>query len=243
MDIGISYLWGSFILFLSLHMTAQTSSLVESEVSKEFYFEEKQGLVVVEAENFYKQTNSEVRQWYKIVKDQTVPLELGTIEKHCSGASNDSYLKVLPDTRVTHSDTLIHGQNFSNEAGKVAIVSYSVKFNSPGRYYVWVRAFSAGSEDNGIHVGLNNSWPEHGNRMQWCDGKNKWTWASRQRTRDQHCGVPHFIYLDVKNKGFHDVQFSMREDGFEFDKFILTKDINYTPVAMGPKEINFRSDK
>ncbi|GAK98027.1 hypothetical protein JCM19294_1649 [Nonlabens tegetincola] len=110
-----------------------------------------------------------------------------------------------------------------------------MRFNNPGRYYVWVRAYSTGSEDNGIHVGLDGEWPEYGKRMQWCKGKNKWTWESKQRTKEEHCGVPHQIYLDIEKAGTHDIQFSMREDGFKFDKFILTKDRNYTPKDEGLK--------
>ena len=65
----------------------------------------------------------------------------------------------MPDTRVTHDDELVKGENFSDVPGVIATVYYRVKFNTPGRYYVWVRAMSTGSEDNGLHVGLNNEWP------------------------------------------------------------------------------------
>ena len=128
---------------------------------------------------------------------------------------------------------MVPEENFSNEAGKMAIAHYKVKFNSPGRYFVWVRAFSTGGEDNGLHVGINGEWPEHGQRMQWCYGKNRWTWASRQRTKAIHCGVPHEIYLDIDKAGVHDIQFSMREDGFEFDKFLLSNDVHFIPVDKG----------
>jgi hypothetical protein len=116
----------------------------------------------------------------------------------------------------------------------MGVLHYKVKINRTGRYYVWVRAYSSGAEDNSVHVGFDNIWPEHGQRMQWCDGKNNWTWASKQRTEQQHCGVPKEIYLDIDKAGVYDIQFSMREDGFEMDKFILTKDINYIPDGEGP---------
>ena len=32
--------------------------------------------------------------------------------------------------------------------------------------------------------------------------------------------APHGIYLDISTPGEHEIQFSMREDGFEFDKFL-----------------------
>ncbi|PZX56796.1 hypothetical protein [Algoriphagus chordae] len=190
---------------------------------------ELQGNIVVEAENFSRQNRTEKRQWYVTTKQNTAAVLPDKDGNHTKEASKQAYLEILPDTRVTHEDELIQGENFSNEAGEMAIVSYEVNFTNPGRYYVWVRAFSTGTEDNGIHVGIDDSWPPSGQRMQWCEGKNAWTWASKQRTKEEHCGVPHQIYLDVENTGIHTIQFSMREDGFEFDQFLLTQDINYTP--------------
>jgi hypothetical protein len=37
------------------------------------------------------------------------------------------------------------------------------------------------------------------------------------------------IFLDVKSPGKHEVSFSMREDGFAFDQFLLTTDRDYRP--------------
>jgi hypothetical protein len=37
------------------------------------------------------------------------------------------------------------------------------------------------------------------------------------------------IFLDVKRPGEHVVSFSMREDGFAFDQFLLTTDRDYRP--------------
>ena len=111
----------------------------------------------------------------------------------------------------------------------MGVLIYKVKFAAAGRYFVWVSAHSTGPEDNSIHVGLNGEWPESGKRMQWCEGKNAWTWASKQRTAVTHCGEPGKIWLDVPSAGEHRVQFSMREDGFRFDRFQLTTDPNHTP--------------
>ncbi|NND80573.1 MAG: hypothetical protein HKN53_11795, partial [Maribacter sp.] len=194
-------------------MKAQDAELTVPIIDGKNFFEEKNGTVTVEAEYFYKQSKTEIRQWYRTTKHETPEIGRDEDENHGSSASNNAYLEILPDTRVTHNDTLIRGGNFSNEPGRMAIVNYKVRINNPGRYYVWVRAFSTGGEDNGVHVGLNGEWPAHGQRMQWCDGKNKWTWASKQRTKEVHCGVPHQIYLDIAESGIHDIQFSMREDG------------------------------
>jgi len=165
--------------------------------------------ITIEAESFLRQEKANLRAW-KILKGLD--------------ASGGAYLQALPDTRLTHDDKLIKGENFSDTPGELAVLTYKVRFPAPGRYFVWVRAYSTGTEDNGIHVGLNGQWPDSGKRMQWCEGKNSWTWASKQRTAANHCGEPGKIWLDVPAAGEHLVNFSLREDGFRFDKFLLTTD-------------------
>jgi hypothetical protein len=212
-------------------LQAQTEKPV---VNDHLIFEENEGIVAMEAELFYKQTLTEIRQWY-ITSSGKIPTAAPNPDpEHISGASGNAYIEILPDTRVTHADKLTDGINFSGTPGKMGVLSYKVKINHPGRYYVWVRCYSSGAEDNSVHVGFNNTWPEHGQRMQWCDGKNAWTWASKQRTEKEHCGVPKEIYLDIDKAGVQDIQFSMREDGFEMDKFILTNNIDYIPEGEGP---------
>jgi len=223
------------LIISSLFLTAQVKQFNNAIVDDKVVFQENNGIVAVEGEYFNKQSKSELRQWYINSKGVVSKIGRGEDAGHHVGASNDTYIEILPDTRVTHSDKLIKGENFSNISGELGILHYKVRINNPGRYYVWVRAFSTGSEDNGLHVGLNGQWPEHGKRMQWCKGKNEWTWESKQRTKEEHCGVPKQIYLDVEKAGIHDIQFSMREDGFKFDKFVLTKDHTFIPKDLGPK--------
>ena len=179
---------------------------------------ETNGLLEIEAESFDRQTLTEVRKWAVI-----------STGAHAKSASGSAYVEVLPDTRTTHEDKLIRGENFTNEPGVMAVLEYDVSITNPGRYFVWVRSYSTGTEDNGIHVGIDHTWPESGQRMQWCEGKNVWTWASKQRTAEQHCGVPGLIWLDIDTPGLHTVMFSMREDGFEMDAWTLASDPAFIP--------------
>lgn len=222
------------LFFLSLTFFSLAQKFNNSILDEKVIFGEKDGLIAIEAEFFWQQTKTEFRQWYRTSKKESPLVGRDEDKKHCAGASYNAYIEILPDTRVTAKDKLIAGENFSNEPGKMAVLHYKVNFNKPGRYYVWARIYSSGAEDNGLHVGFDGNWPEHGQRMQWCDGKNQWTWASQQRTQAVHCGVPKEIYLDIDKAGIHDIQFSMREDGFEFDKFLLTNDINFIPEGEGP---------
>ena len=202
---------------------------------KEIVFEEKNGLVAVEAEHFFEQKQTDKRS-FQLTHGETAPIEDNNEDpNHSHSASGGAYLEILPDTRRTHADKLIGGENFSNQPGKLAVVSYKVYFNTPGRYYVWARAYSTGSEDNGLHVGLDGQWPASGQRLQWCEGKHQWWWESKQRTQKNHCGEPHKIFLDIENAGLHTISFSMREDGFEFDRWLMTRDRDFKrPADAGP---------
>lgn len=220
---------------LTLVPAGATQAQAGARESETRIFVEKEGLVAVEAEHFAAQDKTETRQWYVTSATKTPAVSPDGDDSHANSASGGAYLEILPDTRRNHSMKLIHGQNFSNEPGKLGVLVYPVRFTTPGRYYVWVRAYSTGSEDNGIHVGLDGTWPVSGQRLQWCEGKNGWRWESKQRTAEVHCGEPYKIYLDIEQAGLHTIEFSMREDGFEFDKWFMTLDREYKrPTDAGP---------
>lgn len=206
---------------------AESPDAIEKPTSRNY--EETKGIVAVEAEDFASQALDEVRRWYVLREGDTGPNIQDRDRNHATTASGKAYLEILPDTRATHSDALIHGVNFTNTPGTMAVLSYPIYFHTPGEYIVWVRAYSTGAEDNGLHVGIDGSWPESGQRIQLCPGKFQWTWSSAQRVPENHCGTPRTIKITVPEAGIHTLHFSMREDGFEFDKFLMVLDEAYQP--------------
>ena len=48
---------------------------------------------------------------------------------------------------------------------------------------------------------------------------------------------PGILFLKIEKAGEHEIQFSMREDGFEFDQWIMTTDPKFIPPK-GPSEIS-----
>ena len=136
-------------------------------------FEETGGLVAVEAEHFCRQELTALRAWRVVTSAAPGTIMPDPDGPHLAGASGGAYLEVLPDTRATHDDPLVAGENYVEEAGRVAVLSYRVHFATPGRYYFWARAFSTGTEDNGLHVGLDGTWPASGRRWQTVK-KNAW---------------------------------------------------------------------
>ena len=201
--------------------------------SPELVFEEKNGIVAIEAEHFHEQTLTDKRAWYLTTKDLTPDIQPDGDPSHIGGASGGAYLEILPDTRRTHGDKLIKGENFTDEPGKMAILSYKVHFNTPGKYWLWARACSTTSEDNGLHFGINGTWPDSARKWQTVT-RNQWHWKSAQRTGKVHVGVPGILTLDVPSTGEHTIQVSMREDGIALDKILLANTREYTPKELGP---------
>lgn len=236
-----------FILFYIHQSFAE--DLSKPIVDEYVVFQESGGMVVVEAEHFFKQEKTEKRAWYLTTKDMQSGFQPDADKNNVAGASGGAYMEILPDTRKNHSEKLIKGENFINEPGEMAVLSYKINFQTPGRYYVWARIFSTGTEDNGVHVGIDGKWPESGQRMQWT-AKRHWAWGSKQRTEEVHVGVAGILFLNIDNPGEHVIQFSMREDGFEFDQFMMTTDKGFempsgplqpSPLASGktPKPFEF----
>jgi Domain of unknown function (DUF5060)/Putative collagen-binding domain of a collagenase len=194
---------------------------------------ETDGILAFEAEHFYKQTTTEKRAWHICGSANAPALKPDPDPLHVAGASGGAYLEILPDTRANHSEKLIQGENFTDKPGLLAVLSYKVYIHTPGRYYVWIRSFSTGSEDNGVHVGLNGQWPASGQRWQTVQ-KQKWAWECKQRTPEVHTGVPMQLFLDIEKAGDHEIMISMREDGFEMDKIVLARDKDFKPEGKGP---------
>jgi len=221
------------LLAMAFAAEAAGADLTQPIVSSDLVFEEQDGVVAVEAEHFYQQTLTHKRAWYITSAKAAPDLTPDADPPHVAGASGGAYVEILPDTRATDKDKLIAGENFSNEPGRMAVLHYKVHFHNPGRYYLWVRAYSTGAEDNGVHVGLDGQWPESGQRWQTVQ-KRSWAWDSKQRTEQVHTGEPFKLFLDVEKAGEHEITFSLREDGFEMDKFLLARNKEFKPDGTGP---------
>ncbi|MEE9334397.1 MAG: hypothetical protein V3U65_09930 [Granulosicoccaceae bacterium] len=179
----------------------------------------------VEAEDFDVGTGDE--RW--IVTDSSTPAILEDPDDNHSGTASDGiYLELLPDTRVTYEDPI--GPDSFWGAGQGPSASYTLTFPEAGRYYVHGRAYSTGTEDNGLHIGLNGAWPGSGRAMQFCTSALRaWAWRSSQRhsgPTGASCGVNHTLYIDIPTAGDHVITIGAREDGFELDRFALIKDMS-----------------
>lgn len=158
--------------------------------------------IVIEAEDYVTRVGVGEKQWEEI-------FELG-----------ESGMQLLPDTRVIHSDPLLHGVNFWDNPEGAPELTYTIDVEYEGLYDVEVRVLSRGTEDNGAHVGVNGDF-ERAQRVQWCTGKNQWTYSSALRLDSNHCGVPGSAkaYLSA---GENTINLRAREDGLYVDKIRLS---------------------
>ena len=173
--------------------------------------------ITIEAESFTSQTLAGKRRW--------------EIKAELPDASGGKYIQVLPDTRQSHDDKLVKGENFTDDPGVMAVLEYPFEAKEAGRYFVWARTFSSNAEDNGLHFGLDGAWPESGRRWQTVK-KNGWHWDCKQRTAKVHAGVPMQLWLDVESPGKHTLLLSMREDGAAVDEIVLSNDAEWRPAGV-----------
>lgn len=218
---------------LAAVLHAQASESTTPLAGPDLVFEEADGVLAIEAEHFYQQTLTDKRAWHITSSKSAPDIKPDADPAHVAGASGGAYLEILPDSRASHNHKMVHEENFTDTPGALTVVHYKVHINTPGRYYVWVRSFSTGSEDNGVHVGLDGQWPESGQRWQTVN-KKEWAWDCKQRTEQVHIGVPMQLFLDIGKAGGHEIMFSLREDGFEMDKLILASSKDFIPEGKGP---------
>jgi len=212
-----------------------TFSLSEAQVSQSmgmlnpdgsFYganvlYQVTNGMLALEAEDFYRQTLAQDRMWHLVTARHTPRIGPDSDPVHIEGASCDAYLELLPDARQKDEDAVNSKTSIRGIGGQAAVLSYMVQFNDPGTCYVWVRARATDGDDNTLHVGIDGNWPESGKKMTF-QGQ-VWAWSNTQRDTGKK------IAVEVAKAGIHELKLSMREDGCEIDRIFLCMDKDKAP--------------
>jgi len=164
-------------------------------------FIEVNGLVSLEAENFMTneiRTDGANTEWYK---STLIPV-----------FSGDEYITTK-------------NNNVANGAWtKASEVSYDVKFQTEGTYFVWLRRYAPDDASNSVYVGID------GIELVSSDNGTTgvWGWYKLSAT------------FSVSNTGVKTIQICRREDGYMVDKILITNDSNYDPSVLnsglGPVE-------
>lgn len=208
-----------------MDMAEEDMSVAEDMPAAGMNIVERGGQVVFEAERFNMvDDNGTTRSWYA-ADDANRPMPDPDPER--AGASGGSYMEALPDDAVNQQTP-----------GDGPRVSYDIEFTTTGTYYVHVRGWVNDDNDNTVHVGVDGMWPASGTRIQWCAAwTGSWVWSSHiDGSSMDECGMADSAQIQIDTPGMHTVSFAMREDGFEFDKVVLTTQAGFTPDGQGPPE-------
>lgn len=133
-------------------------------------------------------------------------------------ASNDGAMMAGPDVGTLKRDT------------DSPLLTYNINFASAGQYHLWVRGRGdTGNNGEGksdsVYVSINDSLPGAAGEIDYFPPQ--WTWTRSTRTNST-------AVINVPSAGTHTIRVWMREDGVVLDKFLLTKDSQYTPANEGP---------
>ncbi|MDX1979536.1 MAG: BACON domain-containing carbohydrate-binding protein, partial [Bryobacteraceae bacterium] len=138
-----------------------------------------------------------------------------------AGYSGSGFMSVEPNsnTNATTSYTSWSPQ-----------VQFDVRFASAGIYYVWIRGYGETDSDDSIHIGLDGAIVPTSETISEFPRPAAWGWTNVAMDRVRR------ITLPVPTAGVHTINAFMREDGFRFDKIVLTTNSGYTPSGNGPAE-------
>ncbi len=169
-------------------------------------FNEINGEVVIEAENFDENNPGNTDNW-----------QLRTVQ---GGFSGPGYMESLPNNGTS---------NNTNYISNSPELNYLVNFTNPGTYFVWVRGCGSSGGDDSVHAGINGQQNTTANRMQLINNCSSFVW-----TRARMSGAPDAT-INVPGSGIHEINLWMREDGSRVDRILLTTS-NDTPSGFGPAE-------
>jgi hypothetical protein len=179
-------------------------------------FLERNGCLVVEAENFNAQISGtdEFKDFsFRLVTD-------------VAGYSGPGAVMAGPSTgAITWDET------------KGPRLDYTVYFKNPGTYYLWVRSFDGGCHDDSVHFGINGELLTSGGSgigysSTFSNGVlGQYGWEGKVLNTKKR------VKFEITEPGRHIVNMWMREDGTIVDKFLITQDSSLVPAeGIGPNE-------
>jgi hypothetical protein len=125
------------------------------------------------------------------------------------------------------------GANMGNASTAGPELRFAVNFSSVGTYYVWVRGIGDSppgpSVNDSVLIGLDGA-------LAAAIGNSGWTTNEGFYWDGAANVIAGSDAIVITNAGVHVINVWMREDGFDFDKLVLTTSTNYTPNDVGPAE-------
>jgi len=107
-------------------------------------------------------------------------------------------------------------------------IDFSVLFDEPGEYYLWVRGTGTDSGSDSVHFGVDGEVQATATSITGFSQSGVMGWSNALAAS----GSP--ATLEIPSAGLHAISVWMAEDGFTLDKFVLTKDSAFVPSGLGP---------
>ncbi|MDB9741809.1 FecR domain-containing protein [Akkermansiaceae bacterium] len=194
--------------------------------------EEHNGMLLVEAEDFTYSDNNGNDHWWQYT-DAKIPSREGVRDSdvnHAAAASGSAYMEILPDLgnyrKSQNYSSIPAGKGFLPTPVEGPYLAYKIRFNTKGRYYLWVRSFPTTLTDRSIYLNIND---QQNTIFKMVGGEeNQWNWFGIDPCKKIRKKVPR-SFLTVPAVGEYTIKFYMREDGVELDQWILTRDPQYRP--------------
>lgn len=185
------------------------------------YQQTEDGMVVIDAEYFHDRIARSNHAWEFMT---AVP-----------DYSAEGYMQALPDGV---------GGTTSNYPGFLTQnpeLIYQVNFVKTGLHYLWIRGQAIGGNDDSVHAGLDGDSTASSQRIDGMGGynpRNVWVWVPGVNATNPDTG-DNRATLTISTTGDHTVHVWQREDGFKIDKLILTTDVDFAPIGLGPDSSRF----
>ena len=170
-------------------------------------FQENDGQVVLEAEQFTWQRGRGQQAW----------LTQSTL----TGYMDTGYVTALPDVGLRVDDL---------QSSDVPELEYTIYFTTTGVYTTWLRGYALDGAGDSVYVSLAGATVLTPTTYS-LTGFMPRTWAWTNQTSD---GTP--LRLTIAEPGLYTLRLGIREDGLRLDRLLLTTDSGYTPTGNGPAE-------
>lgn len=140
------------------------------------------------------------------------------------GSSNNSYISARQNTGANIKTDI---ETYSPK------IRFHVIFPTAGVYHVWIRGYATNDSDDSVHAGILSqvsSTATHISCAQWRE--SEWYWCKSRPNNPP-------ATINVAEVGTSVFELWMREDGFNVDQIVLTKDPDHDEQAMPTNSVPF----
>jgi len=170
-----------------------------------------QGLISIEAEHYHANTSAAGHDWSP---------------NSTAGFSGDGAMEATPNSGLNIKDNYAPLNS--------PRMDYDINFVTTGTHYVWVLGLGTHTGNDSIHIGLDNAEVATSKAVEQFPGTD-WIWSNQRRDPAVPGGhLP--ATLEITSTGVKTLNAWMREDGFIFDKIVITTDPAFVPTGTGPAE-------